>query len=153
LLVEAHFVLANTLFFLGELEAARRHCEQSVAQYDAQQHSALAIAYGNDPAMGALCFEAWALWLLGYPEQSLRQSQASVTLAHGLAHPFSLAYALTVAALVHQHRREWDQTLEQAEVVIALATEQGFPFYVAQCTTHRGRALAEHGYAAAGIDQ
>ena len=97
--------------------------------------------------------EAWALWLLGYPEQALRQSQASVTLARGLAHPFSLAYALTVAADVHQYRREWDQTQEQAEAAIALATEQGFPFWVAHCTIYRGRAVVEHGHAADGIDQ
>ena len=115
----------------GRAEAARRHCEQSVAQYDAQQHRALAIEYGHDPAMSALAYEAWALWLLGYPEQALRQSQASVTLARGLAHPFSLAFALTVATDVHQYRREWDQTQEQAEAAIALATEQGFPFCVA----------------------
>ena len=94
---------------MGEVAAARRHCEQSVAHYDAQQHSALAIEYGHDPAMSSLIFEAWALWLLGYPEQALRQSQASVTLAHGLAHPFSLVYALSLATVVHEYRREWDR--------------------------------------------
>ena len=91
--------------------------------------------------MSALGFGAWALWLLGYPEQALRQSQASLTLAHGLAHPFSLAYALMLATIVHQYRREWDQTQEQAEAAIALATEQGFPFWVAQCTIYRGTGL------------
>lgn len=35
LLVEAHYTLENTLFCLGEIAAARRHCEQSVAHYDA----------------------------------------------------------------------------------------------------------------------
>jgi predicted ATPase len=153
LLVEAHWALGVTLLHMGELGAARRHCEQSVAQYDAQQHRALAIEYGHDPAMSSLSFEAWALWLLGYPEQALRQSQACVTLACGFAHPHSLAYALTLATVVHQYRREWDQTQEQAEVVIALATEQGFPHWVAQCTIYSGRAVVEHGCAVDGIDQ
>jgi class 3 adenylate cyclase/predicted ATPase len=153
LLVEAHFTLGFTLTCMGEIEAARKHCEQSVAHYDAQQHSTLAIEYGHDPAMSALGYEARALWLLGYPEQALRQSQAGVTLAHGLAHPFSLAYALIVATSVHQYRREWDQTQEQAETTITLATEQGFPLFVAYCTVYRGRVLAEHGHTAAGIAQ
>ena len=153
LLVEAHGALGVTLLHMGELEAGRWHCEQSVAQYDAQQHRFLAIEYGHDPAMSALIFEAWALWLLGYPEQALRQSQASVTLAHGLAHPFSLTFALSNVPVVHQHRREWDQTQERAEAGVALATEHGFPFYVAFCTIHRGRAVAEHGRATDGIDQ
>jgi class 3 adenylate cyclase/predicted ATPase len=153
LLVEAHYTLGNTLFFMGELGETRRHCEQSVAHYNPQQHRALAIEYGHDPAMSSLATEAWALWLLGYPEQALRQSQASVTHACGLAHPFSLAYALTVAIAVHQHRREWNQAQEQAEAVMALATEQGFPFFAAHCTIYRGRIVAEHGHAADGIDQ
>lgn len=92
-------------------------------------------------------------WLLGYPEQALRQSQVGLTLARGLAHPFSLAYALTLATGVHQYRREWDQTQERAETTIALATEQGFPYWVAWSTIYRGRSLAEHGQAAAGIAQ
>ncbi|MBI3245918.1 MAG: AAA family ATPase [Deltaproteobacteria bacterium] len=153
LLVEAHFTLGLTLFHLGEVAAGRRHCEQSVAHYDAQQHRALAIAYGHDPAMSALIYEACALWLLGYPEQALRQNQASVTLAHGLAHPFSLAYALCLATVAHQYRREWAQTQEQAEAAIALATEQGFPHWIAQSTIYRGRAVVEHGRAADGIAQ
>ncbi len=153
LLVVAHSTLGETLFYMGEVAAARRHCEQSMAHYDAQQHRSLAIEYGHDLAMSALAIEAWALWSLGYPEQALRQSQASVTLAHGLAHPFSLAYALNMATVVHQYRREWDQTQERAEAGVALATGQGFPYWVAWCTTCRGRALAEHGQATAGIDQ
>ena len=153
LLVEAHFALGETLFYLGEVMAARRHCEQSVARYNAQQHRFLAIEYGHDPAMSALGVGAWALWALGYPEQAVRQSQASVTHAHGLTHPFSLAYALTVAIAVHQHRREWNQAQEQAEAVIALANEQGFPYFVAHCTIYRGRTLAEHGHATDGIAQ
>ncbi|MBI3756842.1 MAG: adenylate cyclase, partial [Deltaproteobacteria bacterium] len=153
LLVEAHFTLGLTLFHLGEVAAGRRHCEQSVAHYDAQQHRALAIAYGHDPAMSALIYEAWALWLLGYPEHALRQSQASVTLARGLTHSFSLSYALNMAAAVHHYRREWDQSLEQTEAAIALATEHGFPHWTAQSTIYRGRAVAEHGHVAEGIVQ
>ena len=76
-----------------------------------------------------------------------------MTLAHELAHPFSLAYALTAAADVHDRRREWDQTQKQAEAGLALATEQEFPYWVARSTFYRGRALAEHGRATDGIDQ
>jgi predicted ATPase len=153
LLVEAHYTLGNTLFFMGELGETRRHCEQSVAHYNPQQHRSLSTEYGHDPAMSSLATEARALWVLGYPEQALRQSQASVAHARRLAHPFSLAFALGAAIAVHQYRREWDQAQEQAEAGIALATEQGFPFWVAQSTVHRGRAVAEHGRAADGIEQ
>ena len=117
LLVEAHFTLANSLFFRGEFEVARRHCEQSLAHYDAQQQSSLVTAYGFDPAMSALDVEASVLWFLGYPEQALRQSQASLDLAQRLAHPFSLTYALADGALPYLHRREWDHAHARADAL------------------------------------
>jgi predicted ATPase len=153
LLVEAHFTLAASLYFRGEFEVARRHCEQSLAHYDAQQQNSLVTEYGFDPAMSALVFEALVLWFLGYPEQALRQSQASLTLAHRLAHPFSLAYALDVGALPYLHRREWDHAHARADAAVALATEHGFPHWVAESTVYRGRTVAEHGNVADGIAQ
>ena len=151
--VEAHFALGLTLYYLGEVAAARRYLEQSVAQYDTQQHSALAFTYGHDPAMSSLVFEGLALWYLGYPEQALRQSQAGLSLAQGLTHPFSLAYASIFTANVHQLRRDWDAIRERAEAGIALATDQGFPFWLAMGTILQGWIFAEHEQATAGIAQ
>ena len=53
--------------------------------------------------------------------------------------------------MVHQYRREWDHTQERAEAGIVLATDQGFPYWVAMGTIPWGWALAEHGQTAAGI--
>ena len=74
-----------------------------------------------------LSYAAWALWYLGYPDQGLAQSQEAVTLAQQIAHPFSLSFALSCAAVFHQFRREVRAAQEHAEAAISLATEQGFP--------------------------
>ena len=82
---------------------------------------------------GVIChsFAAWTLWYLGYPDQGLAQSQEAVTLAQQSAHPFSLSFALSMAAMFHQFRREVRAAQERAEAAISLATEQGFPFWMA----------------------
>ena len=49
---------------------------------------------GRTPGWRASSYAAMALWLLGYPDQALESSQAALTLAQELAHPFSLAHAL-----------------------------------------------------------
>ena len=67
-------------------------------------------------------------------------------LAQNLMHPFSLAYALVFAALLHQLRREWQPTHERAEAVITLATEQGISALVGFGTIMLGCALAERSY-------
>ena len=81
--------------------------------------------------------------VLGYPDQALQKSHEVLTLAQELAHPFSMALALVVAAWFHQYCREEQVVQEQAEAVIALSTEQGFPFWSVWATILRGWALAE----------
>jgi predicted ATPase len=128
------------------LTAAREHCEQGIALYDSQRHRSLAFLYGgHDPGVCCRDFAAWALWVLGYPDQALTQSQEALTLAHDLSHPMSVGNALDFAAIVHQLRRESQAAQERAEAAIALSTGQGFPYWLVYGTLLRGWALAEQG--------
>jgi predicted ATPase len=154
--------------------------EQGIALYDPQQHRADradaflpivggilhtaihqqhradradAFLYGQDPVVVCLSWATWALWYLGYPDQALKRSHETLILAHELAHPYSLATALHFAAAVHRLRREGRAAQERAEAVIALASEQGFPHWLAGGTFLRGWALAEQGQGEEGIAQ
>ena len=146
LLLEAYYALGGTLVQRGELASARAHLEQGIALYDPQQHRSLAFLYGSfDPGVGSRSFAALALWSLGYPDLALERIQEALALAQELAHPFSLAYALGLAARLHQFRREVQTTQERAEAAIALATEQGFTFWAEWGNILRGWALVEQG--------
>jgi len=154
LLLEAHDALGQTFFCLGEFALARTHLEQSIALYDPRQHHALAFVYGGqDPRVMCLIHVARTLWFLGYPDQALGRIQETLTLARELSHPHSLAITLCFAAMVHQYRRERQVTQELAEAMIGLATEQGFPLWVAYGTFLRGWALTEQGQEEEGIAQ
>src|SRR5712692_6787555 len=137
---EAHLALGATLFFLGEFASAQEHLAQGIALYDPQKHRSHVLLYGRDPGVGCLAYMAWALWFLGYPDQALKKSQEALTLARELSHPFSLALALQWAIRLHQFRREVQTVREQAEAVIALSKEQGFPFGLAWGTLFRSWA-------------
>ena len=154
LLLEAHYVLSMTLYLMGEFAPARTHQEQGSALYDARQHHAMAFSYGLfDPGVASLGWGAWTLWQLGYPEQAREKSREAVTLAQELAHPFSLAFALAWAVVVHQLCGDQQTAHEQAEATIRLCTEQEFPFWLAWARVLRGRAVAGHGQVEAGIRQ
>src|SRR5439155_7540994 len=101
-LLVAHRALGMSLYFMGEVTQAREHLVQSVALYDPQQHRALVFAYGHDPGVAALVYDALTLWILGYPDQALRRSHEACRLAEDLAHPFTLAYAFGHLAIFHQ---------------------------------------------------
>src|SRR5207245_7535112 len=91
------------------------------------------------------------LWLLGYPDQALKRSREALTVAQDLSHPFSLAVALNMAAVLHQVRREVQAVQARAEAAMALSTEQGFAVLLAQGTTLRRWALVEQGQREEGI--
>jgi predicted ATPase len=76
-----------------------------------------------------------------------------VTLAQQLAHPFSLANALSSEAIYHQLRREERCTQACAEAALTLGTAQGFPYLMAYGAILRGWALAQRGQAKEGVEQ
>jgi class 3 adenylate cyclase/predicted ATPase len=153
MLVAAHRALGATLFYLGETTLAYTHFAQGMALYDPSQHRAAAFLYGDDAGVVCHSLAARTLWFLGYPDQALARSQEAVTLAQQSAHPFSLSYALSVAAMFHQLRREGRTTQERAEAAITLATAQGFPLWVAYSAVLRSWALAHQGQAQEGSEQ
>jgi predicted ATPase len=153
LLIEAHRVIGQTMYWLGEMAPARAHFEQGMALYEPQQHRSHAFVYGQDPGVMCRGFAAWPIWVLGYPERALHCIQEALTLAQELTHPFSLAFALVTAATVHQFRREVQAVQERAEALMKLCREQGFPHWLAYGTILQGWALSEQGEGAEGIAQ
>jgi predicted ATPase len=152
MLVAAHRALGITLLWLGTVASAHTHFAQGIALYDPQQHRPSAFLHGEDAGVVCHSFATWVLWSLGYPDQGLTQSHEAVTLAQQIAHPFSLGYALSAAAMFHQLRREVRATQELAEATISLAKEQGFPTWMAVGSMLCGWALAQQGQTQAGVE-
>jgi class 3 adenylate cyclase/predicted ATPase len=151
--VEGHLSLGLFLWPLGELREARTHLEQGIAHYDPQQHRALTVHHGRDPGVLGRYMVALVLWALGYPSQAVQQSHDAIILAQELSHAYSLARALSAATLLRQFLRAKPAVQEQAEALIALATEQGFALPLAEGTILRGCALVEQGQGETGIAQ
>jgi predicted ATPase len=135
------------------LPAARTHLEAGIAVYTPDQRRAPVFRMGQDPGVACRIHAAMALWVLGYPAQALARIHEALTLAHALSHPFSLAYAQWLAAVVSQWRRDVSAVHEQAEAAVTLSTEQGFTQWAAQGTSLRGWALAMRGQGEEGMTQ
>jgi predicted ATPase len=129
-LVVGYYAVGGTGYYLGEFATSCDVLGQAQACYERHQHHTHLVRYGVD--VGVVCgsFLPWPLWCLGYPERALRTSQAALTLAEALAHPYSVAIAWARLGQVHRLRREAQATQACAETLITLATAQGFPHYV-----------------------
>ncbi len=147
---EAYYSLALSSFFLGEIPAVREHTEQVLTLYPRQNRS-LSLSSVEDPTIACLCFAAWALWYLGYPDQSQQRIQEALTLTQELSHPYTRTFATVFAAWLHQFRHECQAAQQRAEAAITLSNEYGFPFWSSVGTILRGWALAEKEQAGEGI--
>ena len=132
---------------------ARRPLEDGIARYAPQMRQAPLFRIAQDPGVACRSYAARCLWLLGFPDQALTRGRDGLALALELKHPFSVAFARCWLAYVAQFRRDVATVREQADAAVVLATEQGFPIWVAMATALRGWALAIEGKSEEGLVQ
>jgi len=150
-LIQTYATEGESLGWQGQFALARTHLEHARSLYRPQRYAPSAYFYGHDPVVQNLDILAVILWVLGYPERAVQQSDEALTFAQGLSHPFSLAFALTAKAMLHHLRMEATIVQAQAETAITVSTEHGFPFRAAFGSMLLGWAMAERGEGEAGI--
>ena len=143
LLVEGHYVLGVTLQYVGSFTRSRVHLEQALTHYDPTHSSAHITQYSQDPSVICQSRLAFSLWCLGYPDQAQAMQSRGLAEAEALAHPFSLAYALTWDAMLQGEMGNVDSQLQSAEATIELSDEHHLRFWSSWARALRGWALAE----------
>ncbi|ETX06338.1 MAG: hypothetical protein ETSY2_17745, partial [Candidatus Entotheonella gemina] len=151
-LLEADYLLGIALFWGGEFARSRRHMEATMARYHPAQHSELVFCYGEDPRIQPVFYHVLLLWIMGHTEQARIRHQTVLTQARA-ASPHNLAFALQFSANFYALCQEPALVYTQAEAVIALATEQGFPQWIGAGIMLRGWARVTQGQGKDGIDE
>jgi len=127
---EAQRAMGGTLFWRGQLESAyeilKKQRQTSVGNPIKRISTQV---YGQDTEVASLSNMACVVWLLGYPDQALDISGQAVKLAQQLSHPFSMAYANTFGAFVHQLRGDDFAMKKQAEAIISLSDTYEFTYW------------------------
>src|SRR5712691_984480 len=118
--VEAHHALAYSLNHSGEHVAAHEHTTRGLALYDPRYFRANSLLLPQDPGVECHTQSARALWVLGYPEQSIESTRKSFMLAQTLGQPNSLVWAHLAAGIIYQLRRDVPRSLEQWDAAIQL---------------------------------
>jgi predicted ATPase len=149
----AYRLCGSGAFWRGEMAAARESLERTLALYDLDRHHSLAFLYVQDPRVAALSGLSWTLLAQGYPEQARARSQEALDAARQIAHINTLAYGLLFACLFEQFRQAVREAQDRAEALAALATEQGFPHFLAAATVIRGWVLIQAGEMETGLEQ
>ena len=153
LVAQANRRLGWSLFCLGEMNLGKKHLDQALALFDSTRSREHRITYGAHPWVVGFANSAWLEWIVGFPDDGLRNSQRALSLARELKRPLPLAYALCMSAAMHQCRREPERTLELADETTRLASDNSMPYWVAWSSILKGWALSETGHVDEGILQ
>jgi class 3 adenylate cyclase/predicted ATPase len=152
LLIVGHLSSVVAYFWLGDPIKVREHADRVSALYSKEQHGHLAGILNIDPKTLNLVFLANSTWVLGYPEQALRILDAGHDHARQVGHPFALAWALTVGAVLFDYLGEPDEWLKRIDEGDRVARENSLPFLtesvVPSCS---GAALIRKGQVAEGM--
>jgi predicted ATPase len=123
-----------------------------LALYSEERHGHLVGILNHDPKTFCLRFSAQATWIVGYPEQALRISDAKDAHARRRGHPFDLSWALTLGVEVFDYLREPDEMLKRIEEGDRLGRENSLPFVTEVLAPQNlGTALIRKGQTAEGM--
>jgi class 3 adenylate cyclase/predicted ATPase len=138
-------IVGSALYHLGRLVESRAHLEEGLALYDPERDRGSASVYALDSRVVCLFWLVHVLFALGYPEQAEARMREALAYARELAHPYTLAYAMSVACIFHGRQRPGPATRTAADTLAAFATEQDFPLPAAVGALVGGWALSDGG--------
>jgi hypothetical protein len=122
---QAHWAVAGSATSLGQHEASLPHF-QLAHELCADQPPALV---GTRLEVHARAWSAHPLWLLGREAEAVHWADWAVKRATEMDHPYSLALALSYAAITHQLRGDVPRTQELASRVREICTRYDFAYY------------------------
>jgi hypothetical protein len=128
LLIVGHHAAVAAYSWLGDPIKTREHADRVLALYSEERHGHLAGILNHDPRTDSLVFSAQSTWMLGYPEQAVKMSEAAQDHARRHGHPFELGWTLTMGgALVFDFLREPDEWLKRIEEADRVGRENSLP--------------------------
>ena len=146
-LMIGHRIMGVALLCTGDVAQGRAHLDRAIALYDPAEHQPLATRFGVDAGVSILSFRSFALWILGYPEAALADSEQALSYAREFGQAATLMYALTVTSITHTYCGNYAAAKMQSDEVVALADKKGTLFWKAAGILRQGSLLALTGKA------
>jgi predicted ATPase len=143
-----HRMLGNTFHYSGDLVQARAQYDQALDLYDSAVHRPLATRFGHETEVAVLSYRAFTLWMLGYPEAAVRDSECAVKSARECGHTPTLLFALGFTPQIHLERGDYAATKLRNDELAELAEEKDASFWRALAMLMRARLMLHNGNAA-----
>jgi predicted ATPase len=151
--LNAHMAAGCAFFYQGHARSTHEHLEQALHHYDVEYHRKSPSLFGWDPGVVSHCYDAQALWFIGFPTRAERSAEQARTLARKLQSPFNDALCHGLLSLYYAYRDDSAKLLDTTAAGIRVSTEGGFLHWLALTTLLHGSALCKTGRVSEGILQ
>jgi len=149
----SHRLAGITAMHFGAFPEARSEFEAILQLYDAQQHRSQPVHYVHDPQVSALTYLALVLWILGFPDQARRLSNAAFRCAAELDQANLTAHVHNFAgAGLDELLDDVPGVQAHAEAIVELADRHSLGYWRVNGLILRGWAMVRQGTTGAGIE-
>jgi predicted ATPase len=152
-LMIGHRMMGTTLASTGDFAGALAHYDESLALYQPAEHRRLAARFVADTRVMVLCWRAVALWVLGYPETAVADTDHALKDAREIGQVATLMFALGLASYIHILCRNYATANALVDELVILADEKGAFHWKAAGMTNQGCVLALTGEAAEAVQR
>ena len=141
------------LLNVGELVQTVEYVKHMADVYNEEKHGFLGYLFGYDLGVLNMGFGSWAWWILGYPDQALKQTQEALRIARKLGHPATTAFIILAACELNWFLKDFEKINEYTEELVPICEKNGFIYFGAHGYFYRGERKTFAGKAKEGIDE
>ena len=139
------------MHWLGEFAPSAAHMQRVLDMDSFEVQNSVAPGSLYDMRIVALIYQSLSMCIQGCPEQAVVRSERALMLGRTTRHPQSLAFALSMAALLTLVRRAENEAPSLLEELSSLAADQRLPFWLAVASILLGYTLSGSGRLAEGF--
>lgn len=151
ILAEGHYVVGSALLFVN-VEGSRSHLDRAIALHDPKTQGSSRFRLGPNTGVVARVAAGLQLWMCGGLEQSVARLDEALGLARSIDHPFSLAFALYHNGVLAVWRGRFEECLELAQELAAVAEENDYLLWGILATVLTGVATTASGDVELGLE-
>jgi predicted ATPase len=150
-LIVGHRIMGFTLATTGDFAGTLAHFDQSLGLYDPAEHRPLAARFGHDNRVTVLCWRALTLWVFGYPERALADTDHALKDAREMGQAATLMFALAIQGFTHIFCGNDATANALLDEFVVLADEKGAFYWKARGLSSKGSVLALTGKASDAV--
>jgi DNA-binding winged helix-turn-helix (wHTH) protein/predicted ATPase len=150
-MLEALMTTGVALFYRGHIQSSQRHLQSAIPYYDVQRPGISTSVFGYGVGVILRCYNARALWFLGFPDRAEKEIAKAVELAENLKSPSTSALCDGELALNYSYSNEPAKALQLARSSFDVSNEYGFQHWAMLAMSLKGFALCRQGQVKEGL--